>query len=664
LGTGKSSVLYAIDFAFFGEPIGRSYDYLLKENAEQGKVIVKFVKNGKEYVIQRALKRQKDRITQDIEHLSLQEEGKVIAETKNDAVAEQLFSIIGFDKEIFREIVWMRQEHLKDVLNMTAADRQKHLDKLFSLSDYEDAWTNLRQVIAGFEKESEILRRDPDVAGINDLRSQRNKIAEEIATKEKEIMEIGVKLSEAKKIYEQSSALLESLESIRRANEDLRKQESTLQVKLEGIQQSLNRLAEEIQKRQSRIVNLKKRLVLLNSQLSSYQEKLRELGLSPILTLEQLLNYRQTLQAEILSNLGQEESLRSDISRLTQRISSLAKENTCPLCLQTLDSNYREELMQKLYNEIDENKRRLKNIEEATEKHESLQKNLEAVIQSFQIIQTRTEEIKGQIEDEQKMLNETQQHFNMSQKDEKTLDAELGLLRLKIRKFNVSDLEKAQEESRVAYEQYSDLNHRVQTLELSISEATKRMQTIEERLLIAQQKKSRLERVSKAASLAQEIRQAYRSVQPRLRTEFVRYLERIVQQVLDELSGAEGSAFIVRIDENYTPIVEEEKGCERSIMNLSGGERTLLAFAYRLGLGQLIMHWKTGHGLPILLLDEPTESLGREDGSIDRLAESLSRLKTVEQVIAVTHNEGFAEKADHVIRLEKPEDKSVAYVER
>ena len=80
-------------------------------------------------------------------------------------------------------------------------------------------------------------------------------------------------------------------------------------------------------------------------------------------------------------------------------------------------------------------------------------------------------------------------------------------------------------------------------------------------------------------------------------------------------------------------------------MNLSGGERTLLAFAYRLGLGQLIMQWRVGHGLRMLLLDEPTESLGREDGSIDRLAQSLSRLKTVEQVIAVTHSEAFAESA-------------------
>ncbi|MEM2309019.1 MAG: hypothetical protein QXV71_00780, partial [Candidatus Bathyarchaeia archaeon] len=86
--------------------------------------------------------------------------------------------------------------------------------------------------------------------------------------------------------------------------------------------------------------------------------------------------------------------------------------------------------------------------------------------------------------------------------------------------------------------------------------------------------------------------------------------------------------------------------------------------AYRLGIGQLIMHLKSGRGLSMLLLDEPTESLGREDGSIDRLAEMLSRLKTIEQIIAVTHSEAFAEKADRVIRVEKRDGRSIILAEK
>jgi exonuclease SbcC len=100
------------------------------------------------------------------------------------------------------------------------------------------------------------------------------------------------------------------------------------------------------------------------------------------------------------------------------------------------------------------------------------------------------------------------------------------------------------------------------------------------------------------------------------------------------------------------------------VANLSGGERTLLAFAYRLGLGQLIMQSRTGHGLSILMLDEPTENLGSEDGSIERLAEAISRFKAIEQIIAVTHSEAFAGKAEHVVILEKEAGNSKISIER
>jgi len=180
-----------------------------------------------------------------------------------------------------------------------------------------------------------------------------------------------------------------------------------------------------------------------------------------------------------------------------------------------------------------------------------------------------------------------------------------------------------------------------------------RMDDLKERLDHAQEKIERMGKIEKLLEVIDDIRGAYRSIQPKLRSEFVTYLERTVQQVLDGLIGAAGPILIVKIDETYTPLVSSEEGYEREASNLSGGERTLLAFAYRIGLGQLIMQSRTGHGLYMLLLDEPTESLGREDGSVDRLAEAISRLKAIEQIIAVTHSEAFAEKAEHVIRVEK-----------
>jgi DNA repair exonuclease SbcCD ATPase subunit len=139
----------------------------------------------------------------------------------------------------------------------------------------------------------------------------------------------------------------------------------------------------------------------------------------------------------------------------------------------------------------------------------------------------------------------------------------------------------------------------------------------------------RKEKIEKLLEILDRIRGAYRSIQLKLRSEFVKCLQITVQRVLDSLVRNIGPTLNLEISETYSPFVLSEGGYEREVSNLSRGERTLLAFAYRIGLGQLIMQSRTVHGLYMLLLDEPTESLGREDGSVDRLAEAVRRLKAV-----------------------------------
>ena len=663
LGTGKSSILYAIDFALFGEPIGRSYDYLLREGAETGRISLVFVKNGTEYTIQRAFKRQGDRISQDMEHLRLLEGDKLIAEMKSEAVAEQLTSATGIDKDIFREIVWIRQEHLKDVLNMPPSQRQRRLDQLFGLSDYETSWANLRPILRWYDGERSSLERDPDIVGIQDSEARYNEAARDLADRESELEKVKIQLSEAERELKEATARLEELEEVRRKNEELQKEASQLEASMTGVDESSRRLSEEIENRKTRVADLEARLESLRSQGEAHRQRLREVGLPPNLAVEHLRQHAETLLEQISSNLGTEESLRNEIKRSTQRITNLTKENTCPLCLQALDPHYKDDLMQRLYEETAESKQRLTELEKTTEELEHAQNTVNSMVSSLQTLGTRVEEISRQKESEMSLLSIAQKRIEEELEDKKMLEAQLAETRSKMARFDAAVLEKAQKLRTSAFERYSDLKHRGQSIESQKTEILKRLDTLKERLEIAHKKVERLERVNKVVVLAQEIRQAYRSIQPKLRAEFITYLERVVQQVLDELTGTEGPMIAVKIGENYTPIAEAEGGYERSITNLSGGERTLLAFAYRLGLGQLIMQWRVGHGLRMLLLDEPTESLGREDGSIDRLAHSLAQLRTVEQVIAVTHSEAFAENADHVIRLTKRDNQSVVTVE-
>ena len=105
----------------------------------------------------------------------------------------------------------------------------------------------------------------------------------------------------------------------------------------------------------------------------------------------------------------------------------------------------------------------------------------------------------------------------------------------------------------------------------------------------------------------------------------------------------EGGDITVRVDENFTPIIEQN-GYEMDVDSLSGGEKTSVALAYRLALNVMVKKVCEAMQSNLLILDEPTDGFSREQ--LFRLRDILSELKC-EQVIAVSHEselEGFVDK--------------------
>ena len=664
LGAGKSSILYAIDFALFGDPIGRSYEYLLREGANVGRVALKFIENGKEYTLWRGLRRRGNRISQDTEQLKLFKEDKLIAEMKNEAVTEQLKSIIGIDKEVFRDIIWVRQEKLKEILDMTPTERRKKLDQLFGVSDYEVSWANLRSIQRWYESEKRTMERDPDVINMENMQKTYEESIKELSMREAELEETRKQLQEAELKLKEASTHLEGIMALRRESETLKAREAEFRAKIGSLEGICTRLMREVKERRIRVNELEERLEALKIREKAIRKNLKDLGLPADLSQEELQSHIDSIIEQISSIQGEGENVRSEIKRATQRITNLIKESKCPLCLQPLSPEYKDRLIKNLYQEISDYRQQLNELEKNMKELGQLRSSLFTIFSNLQAIQPKKEEIVRQLENERNLLNEALRELNEKEKEIKIIKKQLSTLQSKITKFDHTRLEKAQRLYNEAMEKYSSLKYKVQTLETQKNEIMLRLKDLKERLDVAQDKIERLEKVNRILEFIEEARQAYRSIQPKIRRDFIKYFERVIQHILDDLAGSDGPSLTIKIDENYTPIVVGEEGHERSVLNISGGERTFLALAYRLGVGQLIMHIKSGRGLSMLLLDEPTESLGREDGSIDRLAELISRLKTVEQIIAVTHSEAFAEKADYVIRVEKKDGRSSVLIEQ
>jgi exonuclease SbcC len=442
------------------------------------------------------------------------------------------------------------------------------------------------------------------------------------------------------------------------------RKETQLKTSIENTEDNTARLADEIARTSTSIESLNEKIQSLESELKTHQEKLKKAGLEAEQTPEDLRKHLQALEEQLRSIGGEQEATKKEMREAEKRLSNLTAESKCPLCMQDLAEEYKTDLLSRLSKANSEGKTKLDELQKNLDELDELRNLVSNVALSLQTMAPKIEDLKGRVLDERQELEKLSTEFEEKQLLEKQLREQLTTTRREISKFDVAQLEKTRKLRDQAFMEYSDVKNKLETTETRKNDLAFRMEELNQRLDNAQQKLDRKQRIERLLEIVTGVRDAYRSIQPRMRSEFVTYLQRMIQQFLDDLTGGVGPTLIIKIDDTYSPIVAGEEGYEREVTNLSGGERTLLAFAYRLGLGQLIMQSRTGHGLYTLLLDEPTESLGREDGSIDRLAEAISRLKAIEQIIAVTHSEAFAEKAEHVIRVEREAGASKVTVEK
>jgi exonuclease SbcC len=113
----------------------------------------------------------------------------------------------------------------------------------------------------------------------------------------------------------------------------------------------------------------------------------------------------------------------------------------------------------------------------------------------------------------------------------------------------------------------------------------------------------------------------------------------------------ESGDIMVRVDENFTPIVEQN-GYEMEVGSLSGGEKTSVALAYRLALNVMVKKVCKAMQSNLLILDEPTDGFSREQ--LFKLRDILDELKC-EQVIAVSHESELEGFVDRIYKIRKEE---------
>ena len=151
IGSGKSSILMAIEFALFG--LGsQKPDALLSQGEPSGSVRLRFEVDGVQYDIKRQLKRSAGRIGQDKKESYLVC-GTVIENLAPSELKERVLEILGFNEpkgpraasRIFRYAVYTPQGEMKRVLS-DAKERLATVRRAFDMESYDTARDNAKHL--------------------------------------------------------------------------------------------------------------------------------------------------------------------------------------------------------------------------------------------------------------------------------------------------------------------------------------------------------------------------------------------------------------------------------------------------------------------------------------------------------------------------------------
>ena len=112
----------------------------------------------------------------------------------------------------------------------------------------------------------------------------------------------------------------------------------------------------------------------------------------------------------------------------------------------------------------------------------------------------------------------------------------------------------------------------------------------------------------------------------------------------------EDEAISIKLDEEFAPVVEQN-GYQTELWDMSGGEKTSCALAYRLALNRVINNMiSTIKTRDIIILDEPTDGFSTEQ--LDKVRDVLEQLNA-RQVIIVSHEAKLESFVQNIMKIEK-----------
>ncbi|MFA5953568.1 MAG: AAA family ATPase [Candidatus Pacearchaeota archaeon] len=642
IGCGKTSILLAIEFALFGLQPGQRGSFLLRNGKNEGRVIMDFVVEENEITVERTLKRGKS-ISQEYASITINGEKKELSVTE---LKSKILELLDYSKEfakkqnlLYKFTVYTPQEEMKQIILQDAETRINTLRHVFGVDKYKKVLENISVVSLKLREEKKVKE-----AMISNLEEDKLNLI----SREKEIeqmkfnlvgltKELSFRIDKRKRIEKEKEETFSKVEEKSNFSREIEKTRIMILSKRDSFNNN-----------QKLIVNLKKEIAEFekfqfdNSKIMELEKEISLLKKS-----EEKLDLERV---EIIGELANLNLKNEELDSLHRKMSNL---DVCPTCLQTVDSVYRSNVLNKTHNDISKNKNKIEELN--LKKQEIFSKIREIDYQTHlkekDLTELKIQKMRLESLKDKKIRLEELNNLNIDfEKDISFLENHLQELNNvvlsfskyeKIYELKINELSEALREERLFDIKVAELKKEI---ELSI----RQIEFIKERIQKTQETKSQLDYITELENWISKkfvplVSFIEKNVMITLRNEFSNLLKEWFSMLVSD-------NFNVRLDENFTPIIEQQD-YELDYSYLSGGERTAIALAYRLALNQVINSLMSKiKTKDLVILDEPTD--GFSDTQLDKMREVLDQLK-IKQLIIVSHEQKIEGFVENVIKFKK-----------
>ena len=202
IGSGKTTILLAIEFALFGsKPSELPASSLLRHGKNEGSVELNFELENKNIIINRTLKKGKNAIKQETGYIIIDDIKKELSPVE---MKSEVFNLLGYPEDLvakgkdllYRYTVYTPQEEMKRILIEDKDARLNTLRKVFNIDKYKKIKENSSIFIRGVkEKKKEF---EGFISDLEEKRKELGSISKEISGLNEKIKSIIPKVEKAK----------------------------------------------------------------------------------------------------------------------------------------------------------------------------------------------------------------------------------------------------------------------------------------------------------------------------------------------------------------------------------------------------------------------------------------------------------------------------------